>query len=117
MGNSPYGISIRQMPKLASITMCFWLRFPAPIVINNKSYYPMITYHVSGRRYQEFALNWYPNRDRTEPGMQVAFKTWRRNNKYLPRFVLFSVECKNPRTDFDLVSLSYAPQPYAAHGV
>lgn len=82
VGNSPYGISIRQMPKLASITMCFWLRFPAAIVIDNKSYFPMINYYVSGRRYQEFALNWYPNRDRTEPGMQVAFKTWRRNNKY-----------------------------------
>ena len=88
VGNSPYGISVRQIPKLASITMCFWLRFPAAIVIDNKSYYPMINYYVSGRQYQEFALNWYPNRDRTEPGMQVAFKTWRRNNKYLPRYFL-----------------------------
>ena len=88
VGNSPYGISVRQIPKLASITMCFWLRFPAAIVIDNKSYFPMINYYVSGRQYQEFAINWYPNRDRTEPGMQVAFKTWRRNNKYLPRYFL-----------------------------
>lgn len=89
VGNSPYGISVRQIPKLASITMCFWLRFPAAIVIDNKSYFPMINYYVSGRQYQEFAINWYPNRDRTEPGMQVAFKTWRRNNKYLPRYMYF----------------------------
>lgn len=84
VGTYPHGISIRQIPKLSSITMCFWPRFPAATPIDNKSYYRMIYYYVSGNRYQEFAINWSPNRERTTPGMQVIFRTWKGTN-YIDR--------------------------------